>query len=80
MSYVVGLTGGIGSGKSAAADEFARIKDSQLVGGRGKFVIRKNGEMPAELATMFEESERKRIAREAAEAAKAAAEAAESEA
>lgn len=67
-------------GVTKAADEFARIKDSQLVGGRGKFVIRKNGEMPAELATMFEESERKRIAREAAEAAKAAAEAAESEA
>ena len=56
-------------GVTKAADEFAQLKNSRLVGGRGKFVVRKNGEMPAELAQMFEDSERKRLEREAAEAA-----------
>ena len=31
MRLVVGLTGGIGSGKSAAADEFARLIDSEII-------------------------------------------------
>ena len=60
-------------GVTKAADEFAQSKGATLVGGRGKFVVRKNGEMPAELAAKFEESERKRLAREAADAAQAAA-------
>jgi hypothetical protein len=55
-------------GVTKAADEFAASKNSTLAGGRGKFVVRKNGEMPAELADMFRESERKRLEREAAEA------------
>ena len=54
-------------GVTKAADEFAAAKNSPLVGGRGKFAIRKNAEMPAELREMFEESERKRLEREAAE-------------
>ena len=55
-------------GVTKAADEFAERNNSPLVGGRGKFVIRKNAEIPAELADMFKESERKRLEREAAAA------------
>lgn len=54
-------------GVTKAADEFAETTNSQLVGGRGKFVIRKGGEIPEELRKMFEDSERKRLEREAAE-------------
>ena len=57
-------------GVTKAADEFAALKKSPLVGGRGKFVIRKDGDMPEELGKLFEESERKRLEREAAAEAK----------
>ena len=63
-------------GVTKAADEFAQLKQSPLVGGRGKFVVRKNAELPAELGAMFEETERTRLEREAAEAAAAEAAAA----
>lgn len=55
-------------GVTKAADEFAEKTGSQLAGGRGKFVIRKNAELPAEIVTTFADSERKRLEREAAEA------------
>jgi predicted O-methyltransferase YrrM len=62
-------------GVTRAADEFARIKNSPLVGGRGKFVMRKNAPLPPELGEAFDEAERKRVEREAAEAAAAEAQA-----
>lgn len=55
-------------GVTRAADEFAQVVQSQLVGGKGKFVVRKGGEMPSELQRKFAKSERKRLERQATEA------------
>lgn len=55
-------------GVTRAANEFAQIVHRPLVGGKGKFVIRKGGEFPSELVRKFAKSERKRLEREAAQA------------
>jgi predicted O-methyltransferase YrrM len=55
-------------GVTKAADEFAQTVQSQLVGGKKKFVVRKGAEIPGELQARFASSERKRLAREMAEA------------
>lgn len=59
-------------GVTRAADEFAQMVKSPLVGGKGKFVIRKGAEMPTEFQRKFEKSERKRLERQAAESKSAA--------
>lgn len=55
-------------GVTRAADDFAEQVGSPLAGGRGKFIIRKGAEIPAELRTKFEQSERVRLERERVEA------------
>ena len=56
MTYVVGLTGGIGSGKSTIADEFAAlgvpIIDADIV---AREVVAKDSPLLAEIATRFGE-------------------------
>jgi hypothetical protein len=55
-------------GVTRAADEFARVVHSPLVGGKGKFLIRKGAEIPSELQMKFAKSERKRLEQQEAEA------------
>jgi cephalosporin hydroxylase len=48
-------------GVTKAADEFAQSVGSKLIGGKGKFVIRKGGDVPADLQKKFARLEMKRL-------------------